>query len=178
MARYSLVVLKVPLNINQPTNLSKQKLCFVRPIVGWDMWKNLVATLEHYERWPDEICLASHAVNLRSSSNCDLVVPRTSRKIGDRTFSVAAPHAWNRLPTDLKLLRSTASFKSKLKSLAAYTGNSVWTLECTIGLLVGGALQVTVVTVTVSLTTIVVFLNYYFDYLVLIVGQTNRHWSR
>ena len=84
MARYSLVVLKVPLNINQPTNLSKQKLCFVRPIVGWDMWKNLVATLEHYERWPDEICLASHAVNLRSSSNCDLVVPRTSRKIDDR----------------------------------------------------------------------------------------------
>ena len=84
MARYSLVVLKVPLNINQPTNLSKQKLCFVRPIVGWDMWKNLVATLEHNERWPDEICLASHAVNLRSSSNCDLVVPRMSRKIGDR----------------------------------------------------------------------------------------------
>ena len=90
--------------------------------------------------------------SLRSSSNCDLVVPRTSRKIGDRAFSVAAPRAWNRLPTDLKLLRSTASFKSKLKRflfLAAYTGNTVRTLECAIGLLVGGALQVTVVTVTV-----------------------------
>jgi len=60
---------------------------------------------------------------LRSLSNCDLVVPRTSRKIG-----VAAPRAWNRLPTDLKLLRSTASFKSKLKSFlfhAAYSGNTV-----------------------------------------------------
>ena len=54
--------------------------------------------------------------SLRSSSNCDLVVPGTSRKIGDRAFSVAAPRAWNRLPTDLKLLRLTASFKSKLKS--------------------------------------------------------------
>ena len=54
--------------------------------------------------------------SLRSSSNYDLVVPRTSRKIGDRAFSVAAPRAWNWLPTDLKLLRSTASFKSKLKS--------------------------------------------------------------
>ena len=56
------------------------------------------------------------------------VIPRTSRKIGDRAFSVAAPHAWNRLLTDLKLLRSTASFKSKLKSYlfdAAYTGNTV-----------------------------------------------------
>jgi len=36
----------------------------------------------------------------------------------------------------LKLLRSTASFKSKLKSFlfhAAYIGNTVWTLECAIG---------------------------------------------
>jgi len=40
--------------------------------------------------------------SLRSSSNCDSVVPRTSRKIGDRAFSVAAPRAWNRLPTDLE----------------------------------------------------------------------------
>ena len=56
--------------------------------------------------------------SLRSStsSNCDLVVPRTSRKSGDRSLSVAALRGWNRLPTDLKLLRSTASFKNKLKS--------------------------------------------------------------
>jgi len=84
-----------------------------------------------------------------SSSNCDLVVPRTSRKIGDRAISVATPRAWNWLPADLKLLHLTASFNSKLKSFlfhAAYTGNTVWTLECTIGLIVGGALQVTVVT--------------------------------
>jgi len=26
------------------------------------------------------------------------------RQIGDRAFSVAAPQAWNRLPTELKLL--------------------------------------------------------------------------
>jgi len=51
-----------------------------------------------------------------SSSNCDLVVPRTSRKIGDRAFSVATPRAWNWLPADLKLLHLTASFNSKLKS--------------------------------------------------------------
>jgi len=71
-----------------------------------------------------------------------------------RAFSVAAPRAWNRLPTDLKLLHSTASFNSKLKSCftfhAAYTGNTVWTLECAISLTVGGALQVTVVTVAVT----------------------------
>jgi len=40
-------------------------------------------------------------------TNCDLVVPSTSLTIGDRTFSVAAARAWNRLPTALKFLRST-----------------------------------------------------------------------
>ena len=68
-----------------------------------------------------------------------------------QALSVAAPRACNRLPTDLKLLHSTASFKSKLKSFlfhAAYTGNTVWTLECAVGLTVGGALQVIVVAVT------------------------------
>ena len=89
--------------------------------------------------------------SLRSSSNCDLVVPRMSRKIGDRAFSVAAPCAWNQMPTNLKLLRSTASFKNKLRSFlfhAAYTGNTMWTLECANGLIAGGTIQVTVVTVT------------------------------
>ena len=42
--------------------------------------------------------------SLHSSSNCDLVIPRTSLKIGDRAFSVASPRAWNWLPIDLKLL--------------------------------------------------------------------------
>ena len=41
-------------------------------------------------------------------------MPRTLRRIGDRAFSVAAPRAWNRLPTELKLLRSTDSFRRDL----------------------------------------------------------------
>ena len=40
------------------------------------------------------------------------VVPRTRRRIGNRVFSVAAPRAWNRLPTEL---RSTDSFRRDLK---------------------------------------------------------------
>jgi len=47
---------------------------------------------------------------LRTSSCGNLVVPRTRRLIGDKAFSVAAARAWNRLPTELKLLRSTDSF--------------------------------------------------------------------
>ena len=82
----------------------------------------------HAPAYIDSLLTPASLLSLRSSSNCDLVVPRTSRKTGDRAFSVAAPRALNRLPTDLKLLRSTASFKSKLESFlfhAAYTGNTV-----------------------------------------------------
>jgi len=53
---------------------------------------------------------------LRASSCDNLVVPRTRRRIGDRAFSVAAPRAWNSLPTELKLLRSTDSFCLDLKT--------------------------------------------------------------
>ena len=53
---------------------------------------------------------------LRASLCGNLVVPRTRRRIGDRAFSVAAPRAWNRLPTELKLLRSTVSFRRDLKT--------------------------------------------------------------
>ena len=44
--------------------------------------------------------------------------PRTRLKFGERAFSVAAPHpqAWNRLPTELKLMRSTPTFKRSLKT--------------------------------------------------------------
>ena len=53
---------------------------------------------------------------LRASSCGNLVVPQTPRRIGDRAFSVAAPRAWNRLPTELKLLRSTDLFRRDLKT--------------------------------------------------------------
>ena len=53
---------------------------------------------------------------LRDASNGNFVVPRTRLKLGDRAFSVAAPLAWNRLPTELKTSRSTAVFKRGLKT--------------------------------------------------------------
>ena len=53
---------------------------------------------------------------LRASSCGNLVVPRTCRRIGDRAFSVAALRAWNWLPTELKLLRSTDLFRRDLKT--------------------------------------------------------------
>ena len=50
--------------------------------------------------------------SLRACSNGNIFLPRTERRLGDRAFSVAAPRVWNRLPTELKLIRSsTTTFK-------------------------------------------------------------------
>jgi hypothetical protein len=53
---------------------------------------------------------------LRDATKGNFVVPRTRLKLGERAFSVAAPQAWNRLPTELKTMRSTPSFKRALKT--------------------------------------------------------------
>src|SRR5664279_1891048 len=54
---------------------------------------------------------------LRDASYGHFVVPRSRLKLGERALSVAAPRAWNRLPTDLKLMRSTPAFKRALKTV-------------------------------------------------------------
>ena len=55
--------------------------------------------------------------SLRSASNHDLVVQSFHLKLGDRTFSVAGPRAWNRLPIELKTVLDTALFKRNLKHI-------------------------------------------------------------
>ena len=53
---------------------------------------------------------------LRSHSSGDYIIPRTTLKFGERAFAVAAPRAWNRLPTTLKFMRCTDTFKRHLKT--------------------------------------------------------------
>ena len=53
---------------------------------------------------------------LRDAMKGNFVVPRTHLKLGERAFSVAAPQSWNRLPTELKLMRSIPAFKRSLKT--------------------------------------------------------------
>ena len=64
----------------------------------------------------DLLTLAADVPERLSSSRGNFIVPRTSRKFGDRAFSVAAPRAWNRLPMEFRHLRSTPLFKRKLKT--------------------------------------------------------------
>ena len=54
--------------------------------------------------------------SLRSADNQLLDVPRTRLAIGDRAFAVAAPRAWNRLSSELRLTTNTVYFKNRLKT--------------------------------------------------------------
>jgi len=79
---------------------------------------------------------------LRASSCSNPVTPRTRRRIAcDRAYSVAAPRAWKRLPTELKLLRSTHSFRRDLQTFLFHSvyghQDTDWFLWCALGLLVG-----------------------------------------
>ena len=52
----------------------------------------------------------------RSSCSRCLVVPRTKTMYGDRSFSVAAPTLWNRLPNNIRSAETLNGFKTKLKT--------------------------------------------------------------
>ena len=45
---------------------------------------------------------------LRSATNNDMVVPRCRLKFGERAFTIAAPRAWNSIPSDLRATLNTA----------------------------------------------------------------------
>jgi len=55
---------------------------------------------------------------LHSLASADLryVVPTTRTKLGERSFSVADPTAWNSLPADIRRTTDTAAFKRQLKT--------------------------------------------------------------
>jgi hypothetical protein len=54
---------------------------------------------------------------LRSAASTTLLVPPTRRStLGDRSFTVAAPRAWNRLPSHIRNAPSLLSFRRELKT--------------------------------------------------------------
>ena len=56
---------------------------------------------------------------LRSNSATLLHVPRSRTvRYGNRAFATAAPTLWNKLPIDIRICESLASFRSKLKNIS------------------------------------------------------------
>ena len=54
--------------------------------------------------------------HLRSAHKGAYDTPRISTTFGSRSFSYAAPHAWNQLPADIRLLSTVSTFKQHLKT--------------------------------------------------------------
>ena len=54
--------------------------------------------------------------NLRSGSTYLLQEPKCHRTWGDRSFSVAAPRLWNKLPIYIRTSKTILSFKKSLKT--------------------------------------------------------------
>ena len=54
--------------------------------------------------------------NLRSGSKYLLQEPKCHRTWGDRSFSVAAPRLWNKLPIYIRTSKTILSFKKSLKT--------------------------------------------------------------
>jgi len=73
--------------------------------IAWTGW-----TLAMTKLWCQSHKDCARYSSVRASVNDDFV-PRTSRTINDKAASVAA---WNGLPTELKLLRCTSTFRRKL----------------------------------------------------------------
>jgi len=53
---------------------------------------------------------------LRSATRDNLVIDRTCTKFGARSFAVAAPSEWNRLPHHIRALQSIDFFRAALKT--------------------------------------------------------------
>ena len=57
-----------------------------------------------------------HTLNLRSSENGSLYVPKARTALFHGSFSCSAPKLWNALPQTVKTSRSLSTFKQSLKA--------------------------------------------------------------
>jgi len=63
------------------------------------------------------LTLSSRLTVLHSATRSDFLVPRMCLKFGERAFSVAAPKAWNNLPTHVRAAENTNdTFKRRVKT--------------------------------------------------------------
>ena len=59
----------------------------------------------------------SHSLNLRSSENGTLNIPRARTAFYDNSFTCSAPKLWNALPQTVRDAESLLTFKKHLKSI-------------------------------------------------------------
>ena len=70
------------------------KLCMTTSLPAWR--STTLSGRPHHA-----VCRATARAGFRSATFGSIAVPRTMPSLGDRSFAVAAPHAWNKLPSPL-----------------------------------------------------------------------------
>jgi len=63
-----------------------------------------------------DLCNVCTDERLRSTSRGDFVIPRTRIRTANSAFMVAAPSAWNALPSQLRTITSKTIFPNHLKT--------------------------------------------------------------
>ena len=63
-----------------------------------------------------ELCQPCTDPRRRSTARGDFEIPRTDRHFTNSSFSIAAPTAWNKLPTHIRTSTTPSSFLSRLKT--------------------------------------------------------------
>ena len=63
-----------------------------------------------------ELCQPCSDTRLRSTSRGDFIVPWFNRQLSNSSFSVAAPSAWNRLPSHIRTSSTYTLFLTRLKT--------------------------------------------------------------
>ena len=63
-----------------------------------------------------ELCQPCCDTRLRSTSRGDFIVPRFNRQLSNSSFSVAAPSAWNCLPSHIRTSSTYTLFLTRLKT--------------------------------------------------------------
>jgi len=63
-----------------------------------------------------ELCQPCSDTRLRSTSRGDFIVPQFNCQLSNSSFSVAAPSAWNRLPSHIRTSSTYTLFLTRLKT--------------------------------------------------------------
>ena len=84
-------------------------------------WLGTVFTCGIGPAYFGDVCVpvtaAPGRTNLLSATRGDLVIPRTQTKLGERSFRISAPTAWNSLPDSLKhFATSREHFRKELET--------------------------------------------------------------
>ena len=72
-----------------------------------------------------ELCQPCSDTRLRSTSRGDFIVPRFNCQLSNSSFSVAAPSAWNRLPSHIRTSSTYTLFLTGLKT-HLFTESLLW----------------------------------------------------